>query len=163
MLVKTFGQEKRAQRLIFLGPSKVCLPWVSKRGIWDVPRILPGCPRPLGVFKNFVQKKVSRKKSQHKEEVFGTDIPRTSGGHSRGYPGPKFRSGDLKSWKKNQHLGADIHDPKARTSTTPRDFRKLRSEKLWVECSLSLKFVRISRSKTWRTQADDQGLVPCTS
>ena len=31
-------------------PSKVCLPWVLKRGVWDVPRILPGCPRPLGVF-----------------------------------------------------------------------------------------------------------------
>ena len=37
-------------------PSKVCLPWVSKRGIWDVPGILPGCPGPLGVFKKFVQK-----------------------------------------------------------------------------------------------------------
>ena len=33
-------------------PSKVCLPWVSKRGIWDVLGILPGCPGPLGVFKN---------------------------------------------------------------------------------------------------------------
>ena len=30
--------------------------WVSKRGIWDVPGILPGCPGPLGVFKKFVQK-----------------------------------------------------------------------------------------------------------
>ena len=38
-------------------PSKVCLPWVSKRGIWDVPGILSGCPGPLGVFKKFVQKK----------------------------------------------------------------------------------------------------------
>ena len=36
--------------------SKVCLPWVSKRGIWDVPGILPGCPGPLGVFKKLVQK-----------------------------------------------------------------------------------------------------------
>ena len=26
-------------------------PWVSKRGIWDVPGILPGCPGPLQVFK----------------------------------------------------------------------------------------------------------------
>ena len=40
-------------------PSKVCLPWVSKRGIWDVPGILPGCPGPLGVFKKFVRKKSS--------------------------------------------------------------------------------------------------------
>ena len=38
-------------------PSKVCLPWVSKRGIWDIPGILPGCPGPLAVFKKFVQKK----------------------------------------------------------------------------------------------------------
>ena len=35
-------------------PSKVCLPWVSKRGIWDVPGILPG------VFKKFVQKNFVR-------------------------------------------------------------------------------------------------------
>ena len=28
-------------------PLKVCLPWVRQRGIWDVPRILPGCPGPL--------------------------------------------------------------------------------------------------------------------
>ena len=40
--------------------SKVCLPWVSKRGIRDVPGILPGCPGPLAVFKNFVQKKFMR-------------------------------------------------------------------------------------------------------
>ena len=44
-----------------LAPSlKVCLPWVSKRGIWDIPGILPGCPGPLGVFKKFVQKKFVR-------------------------------------------------------------------------------------------------------
>ena len=29
--------------------------------------------------------------------------------------------------KKNKHLGVDIHDPKAGTSTTLRDFQKLRS------------------------------------
>ena len=29
----------------------------ERRGIWDVPGILPGCPAPLGVFKKFVQKK----------------------------------------------------------------------------------------------------------
>ena len=75
-------KEKRALRLTFLvrrrpggegffhpkvwgsksscPPSKVCLPWVSRRGIWDVPKILPGCPGPLGVFKKFVQKKFVR-------------------------------------------------------------------------------------------------------
>ena len=74
--------EKRAQRLTFwvrrppggvgvfhakgwwpkssCSPSKVCLPWVSKRGIWDVPGILVGCPGRLGVFKKFVQKKFVR-------------------------------------------------------------------------------------------------------
>ena len=41
-------------------PSKVCLPWVSKRGISDVPGILPGCPGSLGVFQKFVQKKFVR-------------------------------------------------------------------------------------------------------
>ena len=34
----------------------------------------------------------SGSKDQPKEEVFGMDIPRTSGGHSRGCPGPKLRS-----------------------------------------------------------------------
>ena len=70
--------EKRAQRLTFwvrrppggvgafhakgwwpktsCPPSKLCFPWVSKRGIRDVPGILPGCPGPLAVFKKFVQK-----------------------------------------------------------------------------------------------------------
>ena len=71
---------------------------------------------------------------QRVPKVLGTDIPRTSGGHSRGYPGPKLRPGRSKSWK-NRHLGADIHDPKAQTSTTLRDFQKLRSEKLRVEFS----------------------------
>ena len=80
----------------------------------------------------------SRTTNQPKEEVFGTDIPRTSGGHSRGSPRPKLRSGRSKSWK-NKHFGADIHDPKARTSTTLRDSQKLRSEKLWAEFSVPKK------------------------
>ena len=41
-------------------PSKVCLSLASKRGIPDIPGILPGCPGPLGVFKKFVQKKFVR-------------------------------------------------------------------------------------------------------
>ena len=45
---------------------------------------------------------------------------------------PKTSVRALKSWK-NRHLGADIHDPKARTSTTLRDFQKLRAEKLWAK------------------------------
>ena len=42
---------------------------------------------------------------------------------SRGYPGPKLRSGPSKLWK-NKHLGVDIHDPQVRTSTTSRDLQK---------------------------------------
>ena len=80
---------------------------------------------------------VSRTNNQPKEEVFGTDIPRTSGGHSRGCPGPKLRSGRSKTWK-NKHFGVDIHDPKPRTSMTPRGFQKLRSEKLWAEFSFPI-------------------------
>ena len=40
--------------------------------------------------------------------------------------------------KKSKHLGADIHDPKARTSTNLRDFQKLRSETLWAEFSFPI-------------------------
>ena len=69
----------------------------------------------------------SRTKNQPKEEVFGTDIPQTSRGHSRGYPGTKLLSGRPKSWK-NKHLGgghprpegADVHDPKGFPKTSVR-------------------------------------------
>ena len=51
---------------------------------------------------------LSRTKNQPKKEVFGTDIPRTSGSRSRGgYPGSKLRSGPSKLWK-NKHFGADM-------------------------------------------------------
>ena len=43
----------RPRNFVFLGFR---IPWVSKRGIRDVPEILPGCPGPLAVFKKFVQK-----------------------------------------------------------------------------------------------------------
>ena len=71
--------------------------------------------------------KLSGKKKQPKGEDSRPDIPRTSGGHSRGYPGSKLWSGPSKPWKK-KYFGADIHDPQARTSTTLRDFQKFRSE-----------------------------------
>ena len=51
-----------------------------------------------------------------------------------------------KSWK-NKHFSADIHDPKARTSTTLRGFQKLRSEKLWAEFSFPSKLTGL---KKWR-------------
>ena len=55
--------------------------------------------------------------------VIRADIPAQNFGQGVQNPG------------KNKHLGADIHDPKARTSTTLREFQKLRSEKLWAEFS----------------------------
>ena len=76
------GKEKRAQRLTFWArrlpgwmgvfhakgrgsksscpPSKVSFPWASRKGSWDVPGILPGCPGPLGVFTKLVHKKFVR-------------------------------------------------------------------------------------------------------
>ena len=117
------------------------------------PGILVGCPGPLGVFKKVVHPgcryfcQIDRLQIPL---VVGSAIfqerkisPKTKflGRISRGHPGviradigPKLRSGNSKSWK-NKHFGAAIHDPKARTSTTLRDFQKLRSEKLWAEFS----------------------------
>ena len=66
-------------------------------------------------------------KKQPKEEVFGPDIPRTSVGHSRGYPGSKLRSGPSKPWKTSisertsmTHFGTDVHDPKGLPRTSVR-------------------------------------------
>ena len=50
----------------------------------------------------------------------------------------ELRSRPSEPWR-NKHIGADIHDPKARTSTILRDFQKLRSEKLWAEFPFPLK------------------------
>ena len=58
--------------------------------------------------------------------VIRADIPTQNFGQGAQNPG------------KNKHLGADIHDPKARTSTTLRDSQKLRSEKLWAEFSFPI-------------------------
>ena len=65
-----------------------------------------------------------------------------SGRISRGHPGAiradiparNFGQGGQNPGK-TSIFGADIHDPKARTSTTLRGFQKLRSEKLWAEFS----------------------------
>ena len=80
--------------------------------LWLIGGLSQGCPdfQKVYVFKVYVlfsYPKVmnSRTKNQPNEEVFGTDIPRTSGGHSRGYRGPKLRSGRSKSWKKKQAFG----------------------------------------------------------
>ena len=75
------------------------------------------------------------RKSSPKSKFWG----RISGGRPRGYPrwmsdGKNFGHA-LEILKKNKHFGADIHDPKARTSMTPGGFKKLRSEKLRAEFS----------------------------
>ena len=51
---------------------------------------------------------------------------------------PKTSVRAVELLEKNKHFGADIHDPKARTSTTLRGFQKLRSEKLWAEFSFPI-------------------------
>ena len=92
------------------------------------------CIFPLGSDSHAGKSMSQERKISPKRKFWG----RISRGHPgvirAGYPGPKLRSGRSKPWK-NKHLGADIHDPKARTSTTLRDFQKLRSEKLWAEFS----------------------------
>ena len=55
-------------------------------------------------------------KKQPKEKLFGPDIPRTSRSHPCGRPGSKTSG---RPSKQNKHLGADMHDPNARTSMTP--------------------------------------------
>ena len=76
-----------------------------------------------GVFRVFSQER----KSSPKRKFLG----RISRGHPgvirADIPAQNFGPGPSKSWKKNKHFGADVHDPKARTSTTPRVFQKLRS------------------------------------
>ena len=54
-------------------------------------------------------------KKQPKEKGFRPDFPQTSTRHSCGRPGSRALGRPAKSWK-NKHLGADIHDPNARTS-----------------------------------------------
>ena len=74
------------------------------------------------------------RKSSPKSKFWG----RISGGRPRGYPGgrqgAKTSVKPSKSWK-IKHFGADVHEPKARTSMTRGVFKKLRSEKLRAEFS----------------------------
>ena len=96
----------------------------SQKGFDPPPRMVR-CPPPQVSLLYF-----SSTENQPKEEIFGTDIPRTSGGHSRGCPGPKTSARAAKILKKSKHFGKDIHDPKARTSTTLRGFQKTSVRKL---------------------------------
>ena len=51
---------------------------------------------------------------------------RVSGGRPRGYPGRPGAKTSVKPSKsrRNKHFGADVHDPKARTSMTPGACKK---------------------------------------
>ena len=85
------GNKKRAQRLLF-GSGDRPVGWGSstrrsgglkvrvlprkfvflgfRRGIWDVPGILPGCLGPVGVLKTFVQKRFVRIFRDHLSKEF---------------------------------------------------------------------------------------------
>ena len=78
-----------------------------------------------------------RKEKSAQGGSFGDGYPADIRGSFARISRPKTSVRALKILEKNKHLGADIHDPKARTSTTLRDFQKLRSEKLWAEFSFS--------------------------
>ena len=73
--------------------------------------------------------RLSGTKKQPKEQVLGPDISRTSTRISRWTSGGKSCFGQALEILENEHLGADIRDPKARTSTTSGGFKKLRSER----------------------------------
>ena len=71
-------------------PRKVCLPWVSKRGIWDVPGILPGCPGPPGgvqksaFTKRGACKRGLRKLGHRTYQLHSNNIPETWSNHDGG-------------------------------------------------------------------------------
>ena len=72
------------------------------------------------------------RKLSPKRKFLGTDIPWTSGGSFARISRPKTSVRAVKILEKNKHFSTDIHDPNARTSTTLKDFQKLRSIKLWA-------------------------------
>ena len=86
---------------------------------------------------NTLRQCIQERKISPKSEFWG----RISGGRPRGYPGgrpgAKTSVKPSKSWK-NKHFGADVHDPKARTSMTRGGSKKLRSEKLRAEFSFPI-------------------------
>ena len=70
-----------------------------------------------------MNKDCQEQKSSPKSKFWG----RTARGRPRGYAGGRLGAKasvrPSKSWKKNKRFGADIHDPKARTSMTPEMFK----------------------------------------
>ena len=82
------------------------------------------------------------KKSEQKISPKRKFLGRTSRGHPgvirADIPAQNFGQGGQNPGK-NKHFGADIHDPKARTSSALRGFQKLGSGKLWAEFSFPKK------------------------
>ena len=78
--------------------------------------------------------KIQERKISPKRKFWG----RTSRGHPgvirADIPAQNFGQGGRNPGK-NKHFGADIHDPKARTSTTLSGFQNFGQKKLWVEFS----------------------------
>ena len=68
-------------------------------------------------------------KSSPKSKFWGRISGRCPHGYPGRRPGAKTSVRPSKSWK-NMRFGADVHDPKARTSMTPGRLKKLQSEKL---------------------------------
>ena len=97
---------------------------------------LPLTSRPMK-WRTLSQRPSSRTKNRPKEEVFGTDIPRTSGGHSRGYSGSKLRSGDTAP-RNSGKTSLLVRTSMTRRRGRPRPkevSKKLRSEKLCAKFS----------------------------
>ena len=62
-------------------------------------------------------------------------MPSSANSRTKNQPKTSVRALKILKKKKNKHVGTGIHDPKTQTSTTLRDFPKLRSEKLRAELS----------------------------
>ena len=77
----------------------------------------------------------------NQEELFGTDILRTSQGHLRGHPGVKTSDRALEI--KKEHLSLDIHDRKERTSVTLKGFKTFSVRK-----TFGLKFRSLTKALT---------------
>ena len=69
-------------------------------------------------------------KNKPKRKFSGQISRGRPGGHSCWRPGSKASSRPSKLWK-DKHLGADIHDPNARTSMTPGGCQKNFVQKTW--------------------------------
>ena len=98
------------------------------------------------------------RKISPQEEDFGTDIPRTSGGHSRGYPGPKLRSGRSKSWKKKPSIWARTSMTQRRGRPRPQGTSKNLGQKNF---GLKFRSLRKGRFRFLRNSSDSSSSSSC--